>query len=421
MDYVQRYEGYLSNKLFNSLDDVQQDEIKSICFAYYCTMQEFRELVEYSCDLNMWNEVSLRQLWDTLEIKIPEHIVGSQRRKKLFKLLRTKLDLLRSQPTDYSDKINIVQRKKLKTVACDTQRKIFGECPVQSPKTVCCNLKTIDAVENCLYGCSYCTIQTFYGNEVRFDVDLKQKLSQIKIDINKYYHFGTGQSSDSLAWGNKKNNLQILCDWARQYPNVMLEFKTKSDNISWLLDNDVPANVVCSWSLNPQTIIDSEEHFTASLSQRLNAAKQVAQKGIKVAFHFHPMIYYKNWQEDYTNLANTVMEMFDSQQVQFISFGTVTLIKPVMQAIRQRGEATKILQMQPTPDPHGKLSYPDHIKIKLFKHIDLAFENWRGKVFRYLCMEHKRFWDEVFGWHYANNDEFEQDFAKQTLGKLKIK
>ena len=32
-------------------------------------------------------------------------------------------------------------------------------------------------------------------------------------------------------------------------------------------------------------------------------------------------------------------------------------------------------------DPHGKLTYPFEIKLKLFKSIDSAFEDWKEKVF----------------------------------------
>ncbi|NIV72697.1 MAG: hypothetical protein GWN44_08470, partial [Calditrichae bacterium] len=73
----------------------------------------------------------------------------------------------------------------------------------------------------------------------------------------------------------------------------MLEFKTKSNNIRYFLENETPNNIVCSWSLNTSVIIENEEHFTASLEQRLQAARTIADYGIKVAFHFHPLVYYQ--------------------------------------------------------------------------------------------------------------------------------
>jgi spore photoproduct lyase len=142
----------------------------------------------------------------------------------------------------------------------------LGRCPVASERTRCCNLLTLDAVEKCGFDCSYCSIQSFYhGNEVVFDSGFADKLAKLKLDPDTIYHIGTGQSSDSLMWGNHQGVLEALCVFAENNPNVILELKTKSKNIGWLLKNPVPRNVICTWSLNPQTIIDHEEHLSASL------------------------------------------------------------------------------------------------------------------------------------------------------------
>ncbi len=152
------------------------------------------------------------------------------------------------------------------------ERTIIGDCPVASPKTRCCNLKTLDSVISCGHDCSYCSIQSFYtGGKVQFDTHLKEKLAELSFDPSKRYHIGTGQSSDSLMWGNRGNSLDYLTEFAKKNKNVILEFKTKSKNVEWLLQNDIPRNVIVTWSLNPQEIIDNEEHLTASLEERLRA------------------------------------------------------------------------------------------------------------------------------------------------------
>jgi spore photoproduct lyase len=98
--------------------------------------------------------------------------------------------------------------------------------------------------------------------------------------------------------------------------------------------------------------------------------------------------------------------------------GSVTFIKPVMQQIRERGHASKILQMDLHPDPHGKLSYSDDVKVELFQTMYEAFKPWRNKVFQYLCMERAYFWDEVIGWAYPNNDHFNAAFAHSVWKKI---
>jgi spore photoproduct lyase len=86
--------------------------------------------------------------------------------------------------------------------------------------------------------------------------------------------------------------------------------------------------------------------------------------------------------------------MFHPDEIVFISFGSVTFIKPVIKKIRNLGFPTKILQMKFVTDPHGKLTYSDEIKIEKFSFMYNAFKEWRDKVFIYLCMEKSEIWEK---------------------------
>lgn len=291
-------------------------------------------------------------------------------------------------------------------------RKPSAECPAFSYKTLCCKLMTIDVVENCAFHCTYCAVQTFYGERLTVNRMLSENLKHLSINPDAFYHFGTGQSSDSLALGNASGILDDLCDFADRHPNVLLELKTKSKNISYFLNRPIPRNIVCSWSLNTKAVICHEEYGTASLSERLEAAKQLAGRGVKVAFHFHPLIAYNNCVQEYRDVAGKVLSLFNPSEVAFISFGALKFSKSVMQHIRKTGGSTKILQMEMEKDSGGKLTYPFVKRQRLFESLYQAFASWHSNVFIYLCMEDAPMWDRVFGWHYENNDDFEAGFKK---------
>ncbi len=418
VDYSAKFRTFSANSLYRKLPAEQQRDIRRLSTDHLLTFQEFRQVVEASRDLTMWGEGNLDEWWraqlrDTA-------LTGRSLKKHILKKLNHYLDQLRNSPKVYPENglPRPRARQKLQVATVQSNKKIHGLCPVASPETVCCNLKTIDAVENCAFGCSYCTIQTFYQDQFVFEADLSEKLKAIPIDPAVFYHFGTGQSSDSLVWGNKNGNLDTLCRFAAQHPNILLEFKTKSDNIHYFLENKIPHNVVCSWSLNTPTIIQSEEHFTASLDERIGAARAVADLGVKVAFHFHPMVYYADWQLDYAAIATRLLQLFQPDEVLFISFGSVTMITPAIKKIRELGQRTKILQMQMVRDPHGKLTYPDETKIAMFRTMHQALAPWQESVFMYLCMEKASIWQETFGFAYSTNDEFERQFGLRTMNKL---
>ncbi len=418
IDYSKKFASFSKQSFYEKLDDNQKKFAEEIAFAHRLTFQEFRHVVEIMRDLALWGEGSLEEWWQQQISQ--SQFEGIRLKKHLLSRLSEHVEAIKATPKAYPVEgfTRPKKREKSRIVTEKSDKKIHGMCPVASPKTVCCNLRTIDAVENCIFGCSYCSIQTFYREKIVFDENFAEKLQNISVEPDRFYHFGTGQASDSLAWGNRNGNLDALCRFAEEHPNVLLEFKTKSDNIGYFLENDTPPNIVCSWSLNTPEIIQNEEHFTANLAQRIQAARDVADKGVKVSFHFHPMVYHQGWEQKYPAVATELMHRFQRDEVLFISFGSVTLIKPVIKKIRQLGHQTKMLQMPMVADPHGKLTYPDEIKIRMFKTMYDAFAPWHDAVFFYLCMEKAAIWEAVFGSAYETNEIFERDFGRKTMCKI---
>jgi spore photoproduct lyase len=373
------------------------------------SFSQIRNLIEIAIDLQMWDEGSLEEFWEETNDK-----------KQTLLHVKKIYDELKQKPKTYPKTAPKNEVHKINFATTAKESLGLGSCPVASPKTRCCNLMTLDAVESCGFDCSYCSIQSFYNqNTITFDTKFKEKLQNLKLDADKIYHIGTGQSSDSLMWGNKNGILEALLEFARQNPNVILEFKTKSDNISYLLENDVPKNILVTWSLNPQTIINNEEKLTASLETRIGSARKLADKGILVGFHFHPIIVYKDYEKEYEAIVKTLLETFTCKEVALVSMGTLTFIKPVLKKLRQRAISSKILQM-PLIDASGKLSYPLETKQHMFSMLYNAFAPWHEKVFFYMCMEDISLWKSVFGYEYEDNDTMEEAMKSAYMTKIHL-
>jgi len=411
-DYAEKFAHSAPQTAFSQLDAFSREFIRRRAARHRFTFQELRQVCEAALDLQMWGDTPLHIWWAQQDRE------NTARKEELLRQLQDWLHTQRSKAKSYATAMPHPTGHKLELKVEQSRKNIVGPCPVASEETVCCNLYTIDSVQNCGMGCSYCTIQTFYGEQVVFDADLDAKLQALELDPERFYHIGTGQSSDSLMWGNQHDQLDALCNFAHQRDNVLLEFKTKSKNIAYFLRGTPPRNIVLSWSLNTPAVIANEEHFTADLTQRLDAARQVADRGIRVGFHFHPMVYYDGWQADYAQVAKEVMARFDPAEVLFISLGTMTFIKPVIKAIRQRAWSSKVLQMDLVPGAKGKLTYPDEIKRQLFGQLYQALAPWHDEVFFYLCMEKANLWHETFGRVYADNETFAADFARHAKKKL---
>jgi spore photoproduct lyase len=412
----EKFEKNITNTLFFKLPIQQREFLKKIAFLHNFSFQDLKQLIDIAIDLQMWEEGSISELWSEEKYS---NLNSKTLKKALINDIKNYYEKIKNSPTSYKSTIETIKAPKIKIESLKKDNLGFGLCPVASPKTRCCNLLTLDAVESCGFDCSYCSIQSFYNDgKISFDTSLKDKLKNITLDAKEFYHIGTGQSSDSLMWGNRFGVLDSLVEFAQKNPNVMLEFKTKSDQVSYFLErDDLPPNLLFTWSLNPQIIIDNEEHLSASLNRRLEAAKKMQKHGYLVGFHFHPMIYIENFEKEYGNIFKTLKEEFDPKYVALVSLGTLTFIKPVLKMIRQRDFKSKILQL-PMMNANGKYSYPLAIKKEMFKYAYDSLSAWHNKVYFYMCMEDHSLWRDVFGYEYPTNESFELDMKLHYIDKI---
>ncbi len=403
---------------FSTLPQADQTFIREVAERLRLSHQNVRKICEAAVDLTLWEEPSISRLWDE---RGTEKLTGKSKSSKIVSRFLSSVTQLREKITSYDDFIPPVlsERKDIVIEPISSDQKLMGRCPVATEKTRCCNLETLDAVKQCGFGCSYCSIQSFYDQDrVYFHQDLKSKLSKLEIDPNQIYHIGTGQSSDSLMWGDKDNLLTDLFSFASDHPNVILELKTKAARTDWLQVEPLPKNIIATWSLNTPAIINAEEHLTATLEARLQAARAAADKHILVGFHFHPMIWYDRWEADYTDVIERIQELFSPEEVAMISMGTLTFIKPVIKQLRAAGRKTRVTEI-PLIDAAGKSSYPLDIKEKLFRTAYQKFSpQWRESVFFYLCMEDPSLWEPIFGFSYPDNDTFEKAMKQAYMDKI---
>ena len=399
--------------IFSSLPSPVREKLDSLFSSIHFTRSEKLEIVKEEADLLEWKE-------ESFVLSHPISASGKDGRdgERYISELRRHMKRLRESETDYS---NFFPQKrsqgKTKKLMSD-QKLVLSRCPcpVDGEKTRCCKLRTLDAVMQCAFGCSYCSIQAFYNeNEIRIVSNLREKLERMEIG-DDVWHIGTGQASDSLLLGDDYGTLSALASFAEKHPNIVLEMKSKAGRD--VFNRPWPRNMVFTWSLNAPTIIEKEEHFTASLSERLRMAQKARDNGNLVGFHIHPMFYFKGWEKEYGEVVEAIVSNFRPEEICMIGIGTLTFTKAVIKRLREMGQESKVLQMELT-EAAGKYSYPLDKKEKMFRHIYASFpEEYRKGVFFYLCMEDPSLWKPVLEREYSSDKEFEMDMKKNYLRKI---
>jgi spore photoproduct lyase len=277
------------------------------------------------------------------------------------------------------------------------------KCP-GSDGQVCCNYFVINFASNCPMDCSYCYLQEYLAHNAALKVfaNVGDLLSEADEMLNKhrryFFRIGTGEITDSLILDPYIGFTREIVPFFAQQPNVLLELKTKSNCVEDLLRLDPKDRIVVSWSMNPQTVIDAEEHGTASLLERLQAARLCQDAGYRLGFHFDPMIEYPDWEKDYEELIEQLFTTVDWRRISWLSMGVLRNTPGLKRAMRERLTRTRLLAAEQVPNPDGKLRYFQPLRIEMYRNMLSWIRRSAPTVKVYLCMESKHVWEQVFGY-----------------------
>jgi spore photoproduct lyase len=277
------------------------------------------------------------------------------------------------------------------------------KCP-GSDGQVCCNYFVVNFASNCPMDCSYCYLQEYLAQNPALKVfsnvdDLMAEADELLAKHPRFFfRIGTGEITDSLALEPYIGFARAVVPFFARQPNVLLELKTKSDCVDGLLGLDPKERVVVSWSMNPQPVIDRDEHGTASLEERLRAARRCQGAGYRLGFHFDPMIEYPGWEDDYRRLVEEIFATLDWRRISWLSLGVLRQTPGLRRTMGERFPRTNLLTGEQVSCPDGKLRYFQPLRVAMYRKMLGWIRRAAPTVKIYLCMESKEVWEQVFGY-----------------------
>ena len=298
-------------------------------------------------------------------------------------------------------------------------------CPGFSNDLVCCNYFTLDLIENCPFECTYCILQAFLNKPViTVHANLEEMLEQVwqrtAEQPNTLFRIGTGEHSDSLALDHILGINAHVIRFFSKLPNALLELKTKSSHVDHLLKLPHGGKTVISWSVNPEAIVDQEEHKTARLDERLEAARKASDAGYKVSFHFDPMINYPDWEKGYQELVEQILDILPSDRIAWISLGTLRYISSLKSIVDERFPKSRIFLGEFVPGEDGKMRYLKKIRQRLFRNVQQKVSQLAPEIPTYLCMENSSVWKKTMPLRPQNFVDVESHIADSLLQRFKM-
>ncbi len=264
-------------------------------------------------------------------------------------------------------------------------------CPC-TKEVVCCNYHVINLGFGCPYDCSYCYLQHYTNSPgIYLDANIDDFLEKIRPYADRPLRIGTGEFTDSLALDHLTEYSKTLVPFFAGR-SATLELKTKSTAIENLLSLDHKGKTVISWSVNPQRIVSEEEHGTPSLKERLQAARRCSEAGYGIGFHFDPVIFFEEWEDEYRQVVDLLFDTVAAPA--WISIGTLRFHRSLKKSIEERFPDTAI---------YGELIIGQDKKMRyssvLRREIYTKMLGWIRKrntaTHAYLCMEPAEMWRQA--------------------------
>ena len=274
----------------------------------------------------------------------------------------------------------------------------FKPCPC-STNVLPCGYHIFNLGFGCPYDCSYCYLQQYSNSPgIVLNANPEDFLGVFDGYIaetgNRMIRLGTGEFTDSLALDHITEYSKLLVPFFAS-KNVFFELKTKSANIDNLKGLEHGGRTVVSWSLNPRDIIRDEEKGTASLEERLAAAKECADEGYKISFHFDPVIHHSGWERNYKEVVDMLFDTIRSPL--WISIGTLRFNRNLKNIIEERFPGSSYIYGELLPGRDRKLRYPPALRSEISRCITRFIRDRNKNTPVYLCMEHTSAWKHALG------------------------
>ncbi len=301
---------------------------------------------------------------------------------------------------DYPENLHV---GKQHLFLCTNRGHFFKACP-GTKEYQCCSYQVLNTGMNCPMDCVYCILQAYLNNPwISFYVNIDDLLVELDLALTaepeRLFRIGTGEFTDSLAIDRLTGLSTILVEYFAGKKNAILELKTKSaviENLEGLKHN---GHTVIAWSLNSPQITRHEELRSASLSERLQAARQCAGWGYKLAFHFDPLVDYPGWREGYKKTIDMLFTTVPAESIAWISLGALRFLPKLKEIGIDRFPASRIYYQEFIEGLDGKSRYYRKNRVALYRQIyRLLQERAAPGTCIYFCMESKEIWREVMGY-----------------------
>lgn len=215
---------------------------------------------------------------------------------------------------------------------------------------------------NCIFDCEYCYLKGMYpsANIVIF-VNLEDIFAKVEQMLKCHpLYLCVSYDTDLLAMEQLIGYVREWGIFTQKQENLKIEVRTKCVNKSFIRSVMPVPNVIYAFTLSPQAVIESCEHHTPSLTERLSCIAEMVRKGFSIRLCFDPMIYLPQWREHYAEMLEQVYNTIDLEKIVDVSVGTFRISQDYLKKMRKQEPDSAVVWF-PFQNENGIYHYPNEL------------------------------------------------------------
>ncbi|MBD3391671.1 MAG: radical SAM protein [Chitinivibrionales bacterium] len=289
-------------------------------------------------------------------------------------------------------------RERNRLVRRRNDGEFWKPCPGTTGGYLCCGYQILSPLTGCGMHCSYCVLQVYFAHQhqvlfTNFGDLAAEVRRKLEAWPRRVVRFGTGEFADSLYLEDRLGLCRKTAALLEPYDNVLVECKTKSAAVGSLSRIRRPEKVVVGFSLNTPPMVQRHEKATASITERLRAARQCERMGFWVSFHFDPMLWYPGWEKDYRALVDRAFSAIrDPARIAWWSLGGFRTTPSLKTFLGEYGRRTGLFSGEMVLGQDHKLRYFRPVRVDFYRAMREQVEKIRPETTLYLCMESPEVW-----------------------------
>ncbi len=172
---------------------------------------------------------------------------------------------------------------------------------------VCQPALELNIVDGCVFRCAYCG----FGRYIIFYLDIERFMDSLDGIFAQYPRqrlYKYSNMTDLPPFEPELNAIPPVVErFSREKDRYLMLF-TKSNNVAFLRELDHRGHTIISWSITCDTASRMVDKRAATMHERIEAMADMQKAGYRVRARLSPVVPVRNWQNEYTQLFEQLLD-----------------------------------------------------------------------------------------------------------------